>query len=127
VVRDGANFIDELDAHIQNVEHAIRNRSGARVAHKDATAGIDAAIKSGMDAGSSSIVLGRAAMEQALKDRLNKGEQGETKLTDLTKEALWTGALDRAHESLASNPADCVWETLSAARGVIKLLVFQIE
>lgn len=87
---------------------------------------------------SSSIVLSRAAMEQALKDRLNKGEQGETKLTDLIKEALWTGALDRAHESLASKvqlegnswlhgrrgaePADCAWETLSAARGVISHL-----
>jgi len=44
------SFIDELNAHIQNVEQAIRNRSGARVAHKDATAGIDAAIKRGMDA-----------------------------------------------------------------------------
>jgi hypothetical protein len=44
------NFIEELNTHIQNVEHAIRNRSGARTAHKDATAGIEAAIKKGMDA-----------------------------------------------------------------------------
>ena len=84
----------------------------------------------------SCIVLCRAALEQALKDRLKKRDTEEAKMSDLIKEALWSGVIDQAHEAMASkvqlegnnwmhgrtasNSEAVGWETLCAARGVLE-------
>jgi len=43
-------FIDDLTLLIETVEQSKRDRTGARSAHKDATAAINAALKKGMNA-----------------------------------------------------------------------------